>query len=237
MGASWLSNARIIPILIPPLDYSNVGFIHNSSQLLKLDSKSDLFKLADEILALFPERTLKLELLNTQIEEFLKQSSEQLMFTKDLIQPQKEILNTPSFEIFDKMLIEDIDVKSILLKSQPNLGDCCKAFKPEYKTKFYDYYSKCFKEINGNMDLSQFDSFEIDSADYYELVGNSHNLPGGMTQLAKQEIINKNIRFYTVRFKKEKEDFGTSFTAWAFIENRWIFFPKPWHLLETLQER
>jgi hypothetical protein len=237
MGASWLSNARIIPIIIPPLDYGSVGFMHNYSQLLKLNSKSDLCKLADEIMVLLPEKSLKLELLNSQIDEFLKQTSEQGMFTNDLIIGKKEAINTPSFEIFDKMLIEDIDIKSILLKSQPNLSDCIKAFKQEYKTKFYDYYSKCFKGLNNNMDLSHFETFEVDSADYFELMENNHNLPGGMTQLAKQDILNKNIRFYTVRFKRENEEFGTSFTAWAFIENRWIFFPKPWHLLESLKEK
>lgn len=232
MGASWLTSARIIPILIPPLDYPNVGFIHNSSQLLKLDSRSDLFKFADEIIAFFPDKSLKSEILNQQISEFIKQTSDQKIFTREIMKRKIETYQTPSFDIFEKMIIEDIDVKSILLKSQPNLSDCSKAFKSEYKEKFYDYYSRSFKGLNSNsnIDFSQFEKFEVESADSYELNENNHNLPGGMTQLAKQGILNNNIKFYTVRFKKKNEESGTSFTAWAFIDNRWIFFPKPWQL-------
>jgi hypothetical protein len=235
MGASWLSNARIIPVLIPPIDYDNVGFIHNSSQLLKLNSKSDLCKLADDIISFFPQKPIKYELLNSQIEEFLDLTSEQLISSKYIVNSKNKTVNTLNFEIFEKMLIEDIDIKSIFLKSQPNLSDCGKAFKSEFKTKFYDYYSRLFKEMKSNVDFSHFDKFEVDSADCYELEQNSHNLPGGMTQLAKRGILNKNIKFHTIRFKNKGQEFGTSFTTWTFIDNRWIFFPKPWHLLQSLE--
>jgi len=48
MGAAWVLSANVIPFIFPPINFQNVGFIHNTTQLLKLDSDKALFKFSDD---------------------------------------------------------------------------------------------------------------------------------------------------------------------------------------------
>jgi hypothetical protein len=49
MGAAWVLDNKIIPFIIDPVTYDNVGFIHQPNQLLKIDRKNDLLKFVDEM--------------------------------------------------------------------------------------------------------------------------------------------------------------------------------------------
>jgi len=42
MGASWILGIPVIPFIFEPITYNSVGFVHNTTQLLKLNSKDDL---------------------------------------------------------------------------------------------------------------------------------------------------------------------------------------------------
>ncbi|MGE0568701.1 MAG: TIR domain-containing protein [Bacteroidia bacterium] len=42
MGASWILGIPVIPFILEPVYYNTVGFIHNPTQQLKLNSKDDL---------------------------------------------------------------------------------------------------------------------------------------------------------------------------------------------------
>ncbi|MCE3227928.1 MAG: hypothetical protein K0S32_2479 [Bacteroidetes bacterium] len=47
MGAAWVMDTIVIPVVADPFDY-DVGFIHANTQQLKLNKESDLFKLYDD---------------------------------------------------------------------------------------------------------------------------------------------------------------------------------------------
>lgn len=47
MGAAWLMKSTVIPLVAPPFNY-DIGFIHASTQQLRLKEKSDLIKLYDD---------------------------------------------------------------------------------------------------------------------------------------------------------------------------------------------
>lgn len=48
MGAAWVLSNNIIPFIMPPIHFQNVGFIHNTTQLLKLNNESDLYQFQDD---------------------------------------------------------------------------------------------------------------------------------------------------------------------------------------------
>ncbi len=48
MGAAWVLCDKVIPFIVPPIDYDSVGFIHQPDQLLKFNSKEDILKFIDE---------------------------------------------------------------------------------------------------------------------------------------------------------------------------------------------
>lgn len=227
-------SCKIFPLLIQPLDYNNVGFIHNTNQLLKIDSRTDLFKFADDLMETLGINKIKTELLNGQIDNFLNEINEDKIFNTNPVIKKEEIGKTHDFDYFKQLIQINADTKSLIVNAQPNLSDCRQVFIQNYSDLMYDYYSKLFKGFNKGTDLTKYETFELDSADYYELLSNEHNLSGGMSSLAKNGIIKTNVRFYTVRYKKINEEYGTSFTAWTYINKRWIFFPKPWRFIKNI---
>jgi len=70
MGAAWAIADYIVPFVASPFDY-DVGFIHSSSQQLKLNSKEDLIKFYDDHkTTLFPE-PISISNLDAQISNFI----------------------------------------------------------------------------------------------------------------------------------------------------------------------
>ena len=72
MGAAWAVSNNIIPFIYPPIRFDNVGFIHNTTQLLKLDTEADLYKFQDDHLEI--RGTLKINQANyhKQVKDFLE---------------------------------------------------------------------------------------------------------------------------------------------------------------------
>lgn len=48
MGAAWAMCNNVIPFVLPPIRYENVGFIHNTTQLLKINDEADLYQFQDD---------------------------------------------------------------------------------------------------------------------------------------------------------------------------------------------
>lgn len=237
MGASWILDKRVFPLLLPPIDFDNVGFLHNSNQVLKINSRNDLFKLYEDLNHLITDRNINSSNLNNQIDKFLNEIGKTSIFK----QKDEEIVkfNQPTDNsYFDKFLIKDIDYRGLLLKAQPTLSDCKSVFNDDFYKDIYDYYNYEFKsllEINNSVsDLYDYNSYDLISATYDDLSNNNHNLPGGMTEVAKKFAIKKNSIFYTVRFKRKEDDYGTTFTAWVYINNRWVLFIKPWWIVNFI---
>jgi hypothetical protein len=52
--------------------FESVGFIHNNTQILKLDDERDLFKFQDDHPELYADRRIKQSNYHNQVKEFLK---------------------------------------------------------------------------------------------------------------------------------------------------------------------
>lgn len=48
MGAAWVLSKNVIPFIVPQIHFQNVGFIHSTTQLLKLTEEKDLYKFLDD---------------------------------------------------------------------------------------------------------------------------------------------------------------------------------------------
>lgn len=71
MGAAWVLSNKVVPFIVPPIDYTSVGFIHEPNQLLKINKKENLLKFIDEEKA--ENNRVKLGEITRHIDEFLTQ--------------------------------------------------------------------------------------------------------------------------------------------------------------------
>ena len=238
MGAAWILDKKVIPLLLDPIDYKTVGFIHNTTQLLKIDKRDDLLKLKDDLDIFLKKKKITIVSYCKQVDIFLSEVKLVPIFDDDF--KNKSIIGTAKdFSFFKHFLNPELDYRSLLLQSQPTLNDCKQVFREDIYKDIYHYYSFQFRDLlsikESVHDLSGCNIFDTVSADYNQLKSNNHDLPGGMSLLVKHNAIKKNILFYSVRFRNDTEKNGISFSAWVYINNRWILFIKPWIIIEFIQ--
>ena len=236
MGAAWVLNAKVVPFIVEPIRYDNIGFIHNTTQLLKLNKKKDLLKFKDDHKDFFNSTSFNLSRYDQQIDEFLKVFQSKVlqfkpMFKKQFIPTQKEIES-----YFSRFLEPDIDVVGLMLKAQPNIADCKAIFTEEYFREVYSFNSMIYRSMlegEGNLDqISTKDVFDIRSTKKDELEKE-------VTSERKRifvESLRPNVIFFTVSFKNYGTEYGTSFSFWVFINGRWVFFPKPWRTIYSVAD-
>lgn len=237
MGATWILNKKVIPLLLPPIDYSHVGFLHQYNQILKIESRDDLFKLWDDLKGWFKDRSISHSHLNSQIDKLHKELNSIPNFL--IIKENQEYnISPPDFSYFNQFLLKNIDHRSLFLQAQPTLADCKAVFDMTFFKDVYDYYSMEFKSLlhsdNVINDLSVYDTYDMIFASYDDLVNNKHNLPGGMNALTKNFAIKSNTCFFSIRFRRKQQESGTTISVWTFINNRWVLFIRPWIIVEFL---
>ncbi len=71
MGAAWVLSDNVIPFIIDPVNFENIGFIHNTTQLLKLNSDEDLFKFQDDHPELYEGKRINQSNYHKQVKEFI----------------------------------------------------------------------------------------------------------------------------------------------------------------------
>lgn len=72
MGAAWVLSENVIPFIVDPVSFDNIGFIHNTTQLLKLNTEEDLFKFQDDHPELYEGRRIVQSNYHKQVKEFIK---------------------------------------------------------------------------------------------------------------------------------------------------------------------
>lgn len=72
MGAAWVLSDNVIPFILDPVRFNNVGFIHNTTQILKLNNEGDLFKFQDEHPELYGDKRISSANYHKQVKEFIE---------------------------------------------------------------------------------------------------------------------------------------------------------------------
>lgn len=71
MGAAWILNKEIVPVLLPNTSCENIGFLNDKNLAIDICSRDGLSKLVDRI-SVFSSRTSKHETVTKEIENFIK---------------------------------------------------------------------------------------------------------------------------------------------------------------------
>ncbi len=238
MGAAWALGLKVIPFIVEPIRYDNVGFIHDTAQLLRINSKRDLLKFKDDHAEIFQASSFHSSNYNRQIDEFIKEFPSR---PYPVIQKSKA-KNAPTQQDFNnyfgRFLEEDVDLNNLLLKAQPNLSDCKTVFKNNIYKDIYQLYSIIYKGLIGsNTDQSNIETketFIVKSSTYGDLEKRQHELPGGMDKVFDLRVLKPGMTYYSVSFIELHEEFGVSFKVWCFINGRWVWFPKMWRIIDRI---
>lgn len=150
-------------------------------------------------------------------------------------EPTQEDIN-----YFNKFLEPDADISVLMLKAQPTLSDCKAVFNAKYYKEVSDmYYLQYRNMLDVATDpyfIKMKKVFEVNSNTYEDIINKQHQLPGGMHMMEeKYKVLNANTKFYRVQFKEEGAEYGVSFAVWCFIDGRWVFFPKPFRIVDSIE--
>jgi hypothetical protein len=72
MGAAWVLSDNVIPFILEPVNFKSIGFIHNTTHLLKINDESDLFKFSDDHPELYENRRIKASNYHKQVKEYIE---------------------------------------------------------------------------------------------------------------------------------------------------------------------
>ena len=72
MGAAWVLSTKVIPFVLPPVNFQNVWFIHNTTQLLKLNTEKDLYKFFDDNKDLRAASNFNVSNYHRQVTDFIE---------------------------------------------------------------------------------------------------------------------------------------------------------------------
>jgi hypothetical protein len=147
--------------------------------------------------------------------------------------------SSEDIKYFDKFMNPDIDITLLLLKAQPTLADCKMIFAPVFYKEAADVYYLQYRTLLDNSDgihpIKSKQFAEVRANTYAEIISKSHFFPGGMHMMQeKYSALNSNTKFYRVDFKEIGAEYGISFAVWCFLNGRWVFFPKPFRVIETI---
>jgi hypothetical protein len=234
MGASWVSNKKVIPLLIEDIDYYNIGFLHNENQLLRLDSKENLHQLIDELSVLLGKSSIKTEVVNKQISSFLAETNSKKLGNKTKVKTANRRELNGKLKFFERFLEPDIDINALIEKSQPSLYDCKRIFRNEFAIEFYKNSNDFFLRNDKISSLEEYDYVDYTCVTL-ENLEKGESFAGGMTTLAKNYVFRKGVEFYAIHFKRNNEEYGFTLPVWCYINERWIILPKPWRMIKSIR--
>lgn len=222
MGASWgIDKINVRQYLFPNLGFNSLGLLLNTQQGAKLNSSVDLDELHQELSSAY-NRSTPLAVWNQHKIDFLNILD---AYSKD---SSNHIFPSP-YDYFSSFVQENASLNHLLLKAHPTLLDCKRIFSTNYYRHFFEFYSRKYEEIEKEYMEPLYPEkqhFRITKSDVSTL---QNGMPGGMVQLAEKGCFNYGVDFYRVQFLSDRNsDLGLSYTAFCFVNNRWVFIPKPW---------
>ncbi|GAB5525255.1 MAG: hypothetical protein Roseis2KO_31270 [Roseivirga sp.] len=239
MGALWVLCENTIPFILKPIDYDKIGFIHSTSQVLRLGSKDDLLKLIDDHPYLNQGDYLNVANYSNQIDQFLRISKPK----PRAIFKQRITDNKPTEEdfegYFNRFFDPEINITNHLIKAQPSLEDCVKVFTEKYARTIFSFYSQLYTQgidYNTQFEMAGLDRFSYKTASYSDVKNDNYSLTKGMTFLLEKDAIRPGNDYYMIRFNNHDNSDGFSLKVWCFLNGRWVFFSKIFDVVDLIDE-
>lgn len=227
MGASWVQeNIEVKPFIFPNIGFDSIGTLYSVKQVARLDKKSDLDELFDELRNKYG--------INRKISRWNKNKEDFLKFLESYFSSKPKDSESVPTDYFNQFVQKNVSLYHLLLECHPTLLDCKVIFRKE----FYKYYFKKYCEVFMQLDDDPIESlypkrkfFRVTRTNTMELLKDTDNTSGGMVSLAEKNVFNYDVDFYTVQFL-EKEQFksGITYRVFCYVNNRWVFIPKPWRI-------
>jgi hypothetical protein len=126
--------------------------------------------------------------------------------------------------------------ENFLFQSLPTLDDCIAIFKTNrdaytYQGTIEDTKMEMKNDNSENQVVADIKVETFTTEDIKKGKGT-----GGMKYLVDK--LNPNITFYEISLLKTKgAEHGISYKYWIKIDNRWVFFQKPWRIIEPSKEQ
>ena len=238
MGAAWVLGALVIPFILPPISFSNVGFIHNTTQLLRLNERDHLSKFRNDHINTFATSPLDEDQYNKCIDSFFKTLSP---FEQPVnFYSKKELPKQVFDDYFNRFLDPDINHYNLMIKAQPNLADCKAVFKDHIFEDVYAIYSILYRGVlikdNKWEDMYTKDFFDYDLLQFDEDKLSNNKTSAGLRRLEITKLFKPKVNLYSIHFKNNGAEYGVAFYGWVYINKRWVFFPKPWRFLRSIED-
>jgi len=138
LGASWILSHNIIPLLVPPLKYSDIKAVLTGVQVHKIEQKSDLNEMQNELISTlkikgksFARWEVKRDKFIEGISDYLKSYTPLTRISKEQFESIENKYEEAVEEI--KSMEEEIAQKNILLEKLENAKD-----KDEVKEIIYE---------------------------------------------------------------------------------------------------
>ncbi len=229
MGASWaIDNLNVRQLIFPKLGFESLGLLLNVRQASRIDKSADLDELFEELTSHY-ETEKRVSRWNKHKTDFLNILDE---FEKE---NSNNVFPSP-IEYFSQYLKENASLNNLLLNAHPTLLDCKAVFNESIYKKFFEMYCEQFEALTREYQESLYPSkriLRIVKTSTMELNNGINNIAGGMVDAAQKGFFKYNTEFYRVTFlENEKSEFGTSYKVFCYVNDKWVFFPKPWRMNE-----
>lgn len=229
MGASWtIDDLKVKQFLFPNLDFNSLGLLMNIKQAAKLEDSSSLDELYEELTSFYK--------IEQRIARWNKHKTDFLLALKSYSNEQSNRISPTPTEFFQSFLKEDISLNHLILKAHPTLLDCKQIFSEKYYKSMFESYCNVFEPIGNEYIEPLFPKrkfVRINKTNTMELMNGINSIAGGMVSAAQKGYFNYNVEFYSATFLEKKESkHGYSYKVFCFVNDRWVFIPKPWRHID-----
>ncbi len=128
LGASWVLSHKIIRLLVPPLDYSDIKSVLTGIQVHKIDDKSDLNEMQYELVSVlniqgksFARWEVKRDKFLQELFEYLDSYKPPVLISREKFEEIKQKYEEAVQEV--KSLLEEIERKNILIENLKKAKD------------------------------------------------------------------------------------------------------------------
>ena len=227
MGASWiLDDIKVKQLLFPKLSFESLGLLLNVKQASRIDKVGDLDELFEEL-----TNHYKIE---KKVVRWNKHKTDFLHILKEFEKENSNNVFPSPMEYFGQYIKEDACLNNLILKAHPTLLDCRAVFAESDYRKVFETYCIQFEPLTSEYLEPLYPekkSIRIAKTSTMELNNGINNIAGGMLNAAKNGLFKYNVEFYQVSFlKNENAELGINYEVFCFVNDRWVFFPKPWRI-------
>ena len=227
MGASWVQeNTEVKPFIFPNIGFDSIGTLYSVKQVAKLNKKSDLDELFDELSKRYG--------IDRKISRWNKYKEDFLKFLESYIAEKSNTIQPAPTEFFNQFVQKNVSLNHLFMQCHPTLLDCKAIFRKDFYKVYFQRYCETFSKLDEEHMEPLYPKkkfFRVTRTDTMELLNGINSIAGGMVSLAEKNVFHYGVDFYRVEFlEKELSEHGISYKVFCYVNEKWVFIPSPWRI-------